>query len=441
MNADVFDEYFGYIDFVDSTEALWHTTPATPLPSPATWDTESGFVAKLTAFTNGEIENNQNPQENKPLPLTVVVLKGNARFGEISAQKEHFVQLLVKLGLPRSIVHAIFSNNGQIAHQVEYATDVDGNEHPSALSIVLQTPHSAIKSFSLALRVSTQTNSAVGPLIVEDAGEEAGIISMLSARRDPLRLCPVYTLVVACEELDRRNERWRENLDLTLVQIEKHIGLSAWTHSALDGTPGQVGADAAYETVIRNLHVLNTSLIWLSCTTNFELAMLREAASVVDLFTKTGPALPLAKSATETLHAQIRYLESAAQARQYQRQGLQQRAETQIGIRDNLLNLSIASSSRKIALVSRLDSATVKTISILTLLFLPATLIAHQHLRLPGRRSRRVAALVGSSWLPLSGSPSSCSPWGSCTCGGGWRRSADSLQLADIEKLEPAKVE
>ena len=44
--------------------------------------------------------------------------------------------------------------------------------------------------------------------------------------------------------------------------------------------------------------------------------------------------------------------------------------------RDNQLNLSIATSSAKIAEESRRDSASMKTIAVLTLLFLPGTSVA-----------------------------------------------------------------
>lgn len=240
-------------------------------------------------------------------------------------------------------------------------------------------------------------------LVVRDEQDAADIVEMVRSRQDLICLCPLYLLIIICEHSSRRNEKWRASLDLSLVQIENDIGLPGFTSSAPGARDGPAGYDKSYEIIIRDLHVLNRSLVWLSCVTDFELTMLQNATALIKLFgeMRLGYCLPwMTRSGEESLAMQIRYLESAAQMKQNQRHGLQQRAETQIGIvselihsmcnlltpefqlysrisqRDDLLNRSIANSSLRIATVSQLDSRTVKTISILTLFFLPATLIA-----------------------------------------------------------------
>lgn len=162
--------------------------------------------------------------------IGIRILKGSARFGAISIREEHFSRLLQTFRLPRSIVHAMFSNNGQLAYQIEHA-GVDGDERPSALSIVIQTPHSPVKSLSLALCLSVHTNSAVGMLIVRDEQDAADIVKMVRSRQNLICLCPLYLLTVACEHSGRRNEKWRKSLDLSLVQIENHIGLPRFKSS------------------------------------------------------------------------------------------------------------------------------------------------------------------------------------------------------------------
>ncbi|KAH6995384.1 hypothetical protein EDB80DRAFT_161686 [Ilyonectria destructans] len=219
MNDDVFNEFFNYIHFSESTESLW-PAPASPAFDSTNWGTGSDFVTKLNALE----------QKHEPSSLNLVILKGSARFGAISIREEHFSRLLQTFRLPRSIVHAMFSNNGQLAYQIEHA-GVDGDERPSALSIVIQTPHSPVKSLSLALCLSVHTNSAVGMLIVRDEQDAADIVKMVRSRQNLICLCPLYLLTVACEHSGRRNEKWRKSLDLSLVQIENHIGLPRFKSS------------------------------------------------------------------------------------------------------------------------------------------------------------------------------------------------------------------
>ncbi|KAI9783434.1 MAG: hypothetical protein M1816_001408 [Peltula sp. TS41687] len=65
--------------------------------------------------------------------------------------------------------------------------------------------------------------------------------------------------------------------------------------------------------------------------------------------------------------------------------------------RDNELNMQIARSSERIAEESRRDSSSMKTIAVLTLVFLPGTYVAHAALQLASQTGRadRIGLLVG----------------------------------------------
>ena len=206
---------------------------------------------------------------------------------------------------------------------------------PHVIAIIVQTPHSVVKSFTCAMRICVETNSATALVILEDENDIDSILQAVKARRHLISLCPLYFLIILCEDISKRNEGWREHLDLSLVQSEKHIGMSDFEASALDGTNQEIQPATPFEKVIYGLHILNTSLIWLSCTTNFELSALKFAQSMILLFEEARIECKkpqLSRMARELLLQQIRYLESAAEMRQHQRNGLQQRAETQIGI-------------------------------------------------------------------------------------------------------------
>ena len=197
----------------------------------------------------------------------------------------------------------------------------------------MQTPHSPTRSFSLALGVSLQTGSAAGIVLVETKSDSERVVRSLRNSQDKLKECPQHVLTILCQEMDRRNEEWRENLDASLVQSERRIGATAY-YSATNENKS-FSAKVPYESIVRDLHTINTSLIWLNHTTNFELATLKFTKSMYELYEQEMEALSLpslSKAAKEKLLQPVRYFKNATEMRQYQRGGLQQRVETQIQI-------------------------------------------------------------------------------------------------------------
>ncbi|KAI9155685.1 Notoamide biosynthesis cluster protein M' [Paramyrothecium foliicola] len=372
MDQEHFDEYLGKICYAQSTEAIWYR-PETAGDEHG-WEGEESFNNRLRSYSS----------IGRPR-LDIVILKGHPRLTGVSATKEHFQQLLELFQIPKAHLDAIFSNNGQLAHFSEYSSD-DSEEGCSRICAVMQTPHSVIRSFSLALTISLQTGTAAGIIIVEAKKDSERILRLLRSQQQLVKECPLHILTVLCQELSRRNEGYREDLDNTLLRAERQIGATAYYSNVAAESKKALSPKVPYESLVRDLHALNTSLIWLSCTTNFELAALRFTTSMIELYEKEVTALSLpsfGKPARENLLQPIRYLENAGEMRQYQRNGLQQRVETQIQIlysrisqRDSLLNLEIANESRRIAIFTREDSIAINTISIVTLFFLPAMLVA-----------------------------------------------------------------
>ncbi|MCJ1321532.1 hypothetical protein MMC15_006877 [Xylographa vitiligo] len=63
--------------------------------------------------------------------------------------------------------------------------------------------------------------------------------------------------------------------------MEKHIGMTGFDIDALDAAADE------FEPLTKDLHIANTSLIWLDCTTNFELALEKFSEEMVALLIKS----------------------------------------------------------------------------------------------------------------------------------------------------------
>lgn len=77
------------------------------------------------------------------------------------------------------------------------------------------------------------------------------------------------------------------------------------------------------------------------------------------------------------------YLLHTAEMRNHQAQCLQRRTQSQINVvhsmisqRDSKVNICVAEDSKKIAAAAKRDSLAMKTVSMLTLIFLPGTFVA-----------------------------------------------------------------
>ncbi|KAH7305240.1 hypothetical protein B0I35DRAFT_444205 [Stachybotrys elegans] len=373
MEKEQFEELINRITFADSTEAFWYSHTPTAHHG---WVNGATFTDNLRSY---------EWLSSKQQQIDIVVLSGSPRFTKIGSTKEEFQVLLERFRIPRPYLHAIFCNNGQFAYLIGHST-IDANETRSSLHIIMQTPHSVIGAFSVALSISPASGSVAGLIITENRQDCDIIIRALEARRDQIDECPLHIFTLLCEDLDRRNEKWREHWDMGLVQAERHVGTTSYYSAASNGSRRAINPKVPYESVVRDLQALTTNLTWLGATNNFEQSALRFATSLIQIYQDIRVELgspPLRSSAYERVWQPIRYLENATEMRQHQMAGLQQRADSQIRVlysritqRDSLLNLEIADDSRRIALFSREDSIAVHTISIMTLFFLPATLVA-----------------------------------------------------------------
>ena len=145
---------------------------------------------------------------------------------------------------------------------------------------MLQCPHSPLRTFSCVLRIKISDRSTT--CLVVDAEEERIDLQIqrLQSWQIQLQKSPLHILSIFAEEYGCRNERWRENLDHSIVDMEKHIGMTGFDIDALDAAADE------FEPLTKDLHIANISLIWLDCTTNIELALEKFSEEMVALLIK-----------------------------------------------------------------------------------------------------------------------------------------------------------
>jgi hypothetical protein len=178
--------------------------------------------------------------------------------------------------------------------------------------------------------VHLATLSTTCLLIDEDPIRIATLLQPLVSRSSTIAVSPLHFLTLLVEDFGRRNERWRENLDHSIVDMEKHIGMTGFDIEELYGDETD-GKDDGYEGLTRDLHIANTSLMWLDCTMHYEREMRQWAGAMVGL-AETLSGRPMRESEREALEAERRWAQNECDLRRYQTSTLRQRVQTQINI-------------------------------------------------------------------------------------------------------------
>ncbi|MCJ1260167.1 hypothetical protein MMC22_000026 [Lobaria immixta] len=249
------------------------------------------------------------------------------------------------------------------------------------------------------MRINVVDCSATGLYFQGDGLKKVNSLPQRSqGHRRLLRTSPLAFLGILMEEYGRTCERDRARNDRDVVTIEGRTGMTSLQIATFYS---QVAKD--YELLIKALHSCNTNLIFLENITNFEVAVVRFIKETLIRFQMIRERRLLEKipaDVDDTLIQNIEDLLNAAEMRRYQAQSLHRRTQTQINVvsrfrsgsamtltmmlqlysmisqRDSKVNISVAEDSKRIAAAAKRDSLAMKTVSMLTLVFLPGTFVA-----------------------------------------------------------------
>lgn len=334
-----------------------------------------------------ELQDVDQPHDGSPR-LDILVLRGRARSSNnpLRIGRGQFETVLDRLKLPLVIIRHMHSNNGELSLVPEYNDEFHA-ERLTHTTILVQSPEAEVNCFTFALRLSLRTRNASGLFVVEAEKQLSGIREDVWASAQKLRASPLYFLSILLDHYGRRNESRREYLDMRLVELEDKMGVCPFIATKhLSNSYLEADMDSE-ESIIHELHDNNVRLIWLGGTINFEILALDFAMSFLhklDNSSKDGRESPVgSKAMSSIMLEELGSMKSSSELRQFQRRNLQLRTETRtamlysrISQRDSKVSINVAEQSHTIAKTTREDSRLVRSIAVVSFMFLPATFVA-----------------------------------------------------------------
>ncbi|KAL9612610.1 MAG: hypothetical protein Q9167_002816 [Letrouitia subvulpina] len=207
------------------------------------------------------------------------------------------------------------------------------------------------------------------------------LIDRLQVRQDLSQQNSLRFLSLLFEEYGYDCERWRRELDRDVVRLETKTRM---TSLALAHTLDNQTLD--YESLTKRLHRCHTDLIFLDTVQNFEACLgnfCKKAAVQLETMRQQLGLEASSVSDQNIFFQNVEYHLNQNELRRFQTLCLQKRIQTQINVlyslisqRDSRINLTVAHDSKTIAAAAMRDSKAMRTVAVLTLVFLPATLIA-----------------------------------------------------------------
>ncbi|KAK1756347.1 hypothetical protein QBC47DRAFT_460190 [Echria macrotheca] len=327
-------------------------------------------------------------KDSKP-PLFIIFGDGNGRQHPFSLTEELFQQVSTTCQLPEAFAPAVSYNNGIMTYFVEY--EEGESEIPEALSIFILSPHAPYFDISAFLRVNIHTGATGGMVFGSEGRDIASYFPAAALSHGGILDSPFATLAFLLRYFGTRAECWRHAFDERVVKVEK---ATRATSDAILSPTDDPADDAKLASEVKQAHACGTDLMMLGFLLQFEVDLggffekifgeyenLRSRAGLEDYH---GPR------ARDAFKQQLALLRSMGRSREQQTLVLRSRLQGQTNLlyslisqRDTRIGLTIAEQSREIAEQSKQaafsanqESKTVRTIAVMTLVFLPTTLIA-----------------------------------------------------------------
>ena len=268
----------------------------------------------------------------------------------------------------------------------------------STQAVIFQTPYSPVRNFSCVIRVNIADRSAICLFFEKDKSKIEDLFKRLQTSRNSLHTNPLSFISLLFEEQGYSCEKYRAKLDKDVVEMENQTGHTSIAISLFGQNPD-------YERLTRDLNACKTSLIFVDNFTLFEKEIgdfCKETLETLELLRHERGLDTLPTGERVAAAQQLDYHLNLSQLRRIQACSLERRVQTQISVvrqhstdtpncirlsdilqlyslisqRDSKINILVAEDSKKIAMAAKRDSTAMKTISVLTMVFLPGTFVA-----------------------------------------------------------------
>ncbi|KAH8749105.1 hypothetical protein F5883DRAFT_622226 [Diaporthe sp. PMI_573] len=299
----------------------------------------------------------------------------------VNISKATLANLFIACGLPPFTLVACGLKRFHLSHHIQY--DGDNSEDPVALLLLLRIPRNS-QSISVAMRIRLTDLATVVFLTCMNEETAQNIRRKCVERQHLLAKHPLYFLALIYEDRCFEYKTWFDDILEEINVVETATGMTRNTWK-MQLSPRLWEWFSDYDNLLRMLYASNTELSHFDTVTTFSIKLgdflLAALRMLEDLRGEVGLA-PLSKRELRCLRERIAFTRSRCDLTADKTREMLERVKGQINVafnlvaqRDSKINLAVAEDSNHVATLAARDSETMKTITVLTLLFLPSTLV------------------------------------------------------------------
>ncbi|KAH8899125.1 hypothetical protein GQ53DRAFT_837040 [Thozetella sp. PMI_491] len=292
------------------------------------------------------------------------------------------VSLLKEMGALRFYSYMVALETYNLSHHVQFE-----GKSPVALVLLLRIPRNSL-SINIAVRIELETMSSICFLAAAKEDVAEYLHRRCVEEREMLAQHPLYLLALVLEERFTTYKRWEIVLHSRVGQMETVTGMG---HPLWKSTVSEAKIEWLSDSNnrMKYLHQTSTEIHHLGNVLEFGRKFgqfcLSSAKMLKDLRSQCLP--PTSDVDTGPAHfaydEHVKFFLGRMELTERKVQEVTERLQAQIAVvmslisqRDSNINLAIAEDSNRVATLAARDSETMKTITFLTLLFLPASLVA-----------------------------------------------------------------
>ncbi|KAI3396754.1 hypothetical protein diail_11716 [Diaporthe ilicicola] len=299
----------------------------------------------------------------------------------VNISKTSLANLLAECRLPPFTIISCGLKRFHLSHHIQY--DRDGSDEPDALVLLLRIPRNS-QSVSVAMRIRLADLATV--VFLTSMTEETGrkIRARCAERRHLLAKHPLYFLALIYEDRCFEYKGWFDDILEEINVVESATGMTRNTWK-MQLSPRLWDWFSDYDNLLRALYASNTELSHFATVTTFSVKLgdfLLGALRMLEELRAAARLAPLPRREFVRLQERIVFTRSRCDLTADKTKEMLERVKGQINVafnlvaqRDSKVNLAVAEDSNHVATLAARDSETMKTITVLTLLFLPSTLV------------------------------------------------------------------
>ncbi|RDW84062.1 uncharacterized protein DSM5745_04388 [Aspergillus mulundensis] len=328
--------------------------------------------------------------------------------GGISLPQKVFAAIMERLNLPRSFFQLLLSGTSKLVKEDSLTgSKTSGNteylslHHPLIYSgFAFRTPLSRTEDWTLALHCDTSSHIINGLVHGLQGDERSALLSYVSdAAKDACH--PMLLPIILCEMLATADANGIRANGFELAKVEFRTNFSGFyqINTAMDGSGNTPEKEFAEMTRMLNYIISRLAFHEMRMHANMALTrQIREHMSAIkaeldtllkvpesnkDSTPNSGPWMQVVNGASRRLTQRVKHLEAEHEALLLEIACHQKIAQSQLQIvynliaqRDNKDNLKMAEISTRIANTTKNDSYAMRTLALMSVVFLPATFIA-----------------------------------------------------------------